>query len=113
MLTVKHLMILSLIYFQGDAWVSVPFTIANKIKIKIFIFQRSVKLKYLNINNNYAKHLGAMNATLLDEGKLFFYVRPFVDAKQVFLQFVLKFSADDSDIFNIDFINKTIDFCRL
>lgn len=53
-----------------------------------------------------------MNASLSEDGALSVFLKPLRDIGQVFLTVVLRFSTDDRS-FDINYLNKTVDFCKL
>lgn len=76
-------------------------------------FQRKVNVKFLNTTYNYTKYYGMMNATLSENGALTFFINPARDFNNAFATVGLDLSTDGSDNFNVNFLNKTIDICKL
>lgn len=54
-----------------------------------------------------------MNVTISPGGALNLFIKPSMDFDQFFITMVLKFSTKSSDNFDVNFMNKTIDFCKL
>lgn len=54
-----------------------------------------------------------MNASLTSQGALNMYIRSLKDIKNVFATIVVKFSSNHSNNFDIDYMNKTVNVCKL
>lgn len=76
-------------------------------------FQRKINAKILNVSYEYSRDVTDMNATLSEDGALFIYLKSLVDVNQAFLTVVLSFSTDRSDKFDMNYLNKTVNFCKL
>lgn len=70
-------------------------------------------MKVLNVTYDYSMYYGMMNATMSENGAASLFLKPSRDLNNVFATVVLNFSPDGSANFNANFINKTIDFCKL
>ncbi len=72
-----------------------------------------MKAVFTNSAYNYANDAAEANATLSADGSITFFAKPLVEVKQIFLTVVIKFSNDGSENFDIDFMNKTINLCKM